>query len=240
MTYYNAFLAAVPTDAQDRYRDFVAGEWPRFRRHGAIRQCDAWGADLPPGEHTDFQRAVQARADETVAFGWIEWPDRATADAAWAAIMGSDDPSPALPFDGQRMIWGGFAPEVADGTDRGGRYVQGYVIPVPAANRARFAPLARQVWTEQFCPLGALGNHENWGVDVPRGKITDFHRAVDAQEGEEIVVSWTTWPDRATCDAAVAQMRAAMEHTPPPDMPFDGKRMIWGGFSVIFDSENCR
>ena len=66
-----------------------------------------------------------------------------------------------------------------------------------------------------------------------------MYRATDAQDGEAIVLSWTAWPDRATCEAAARAMEAAMAGQPMPDMPFDGKRMIWGGFGVLFDSDRA-
>lgn len=79
---------------------------------------------------------------------------------------------------------------------------------------------------------------ENWGEDVPKGKITDFHRAVQATAGEAIVFSWITWPDKATRDAAMRVMMsdATMDQIGP--MPFDGARMIFGGFSTIYTSED--
>ncbi|HJV60676.1 MAG TPA: DUF1428 domain-containing protein [Albitalea sp.] len=91
---------------------------PIFIELGAIRVIEGWGDDVPVGKLTDFRRAVQATAEETVAFSWIEWPDKATRDAAMKQIM--DDPrmdpstpgNPPTPFDGKRMIFGGFEPVV--------------------------------------------------------------------------------------------------------------------------------
>ena len=57
-----------------------------------------------------------------------------------------------------------------------------------------------------------------------------------AEPGETPVFSWTAWPDRATCDAAGQKMQAAMEGQDMPEMPFDGMRMVWGGFEPIFDT----
>lgn len=87
-----------------------------------------------------------------------------------------------------------------------------------------------------FQRLGAIGMVEAWGQDVPHGKRTDFYRATKAKPGEVIVFSWILWPDRATCDAASASMHQEMQDQPMPDMPFDGMRMFWGGFTTIFDS----
>jgi uncharacterized protein YbaA (DUF1428 family) len=240
MTYYTGSVAAVPTANRDAYRDHARRAWPHFEKRGARRIVECWGEDVPPGKVTDFQRAVQATADETVVFSWIEWPDRETCDAAWQDMM-ADPNIPVemgeMPFDGKRMIWGGFAPLVAEGSDRGVGYVQGFVTPVPTGNKAPYEAMARSAWEEMFRPNGCLGSFECWGEDVPRGKQTDFYRAVDARDDETIVFSWAAWPDRATCDAAARAMEASMAGQPMPEMPFDGKRMFWGGFAPVFDSD---
>jgi uncharacterized protein YbaA (DUF1428 family) len=90
-----------------------------FIEMGALRVLECWGEDVPDGETTDFRKAVKANSDESVVFSWIEWPDKATRDAAMAKMMdpGFVDPrmDPAknpMPFDGKRLIFGGFAPVV--------------------------------------------------------------------------------------------------------------------------------
>ena len=85
---------------------------------GATRIIEGWGDDVPRGTQTDFYRAVEAKDDETVAFSWVEWPDKATRDAGMQKMMEDPrmDPSnkdnPPMPFDGQRMVFGGFTPVV--------------------------------------------------------------------------------------------------------------------------------
>src|SRR3546814_12608895 len=79
---------------------------------------EAWGDDVPEGKVTDFQRAVQAKPDEVVVFSWIEYPTKAVRDAANQKIM--SDPrmkemGTTMPFDGRRMIYGGFACIVDEG-----------------------------------------------------------------------------------------------------------------------------
>jgi uncharacterized protein YbaA (DUF1428 family) len=76
---------------------------------------DGWGDDVPDGKTTDFRRAVQAEAGESVVFGWVEWPSKAVRDEAWQKIM-ADPRMENLkpPFDGKRMVYGGFAP-ILDG-----------------------------------------------------------------------------------------------------------------------------
>ena len=112
MSYYSGFVVAVPTANKQAYVDHAAKSWPLFEKYGALRMIENWGEDVPDGKLTDFRKAVQATADETVLFSWIEWPDRATADAARTKMEA--DPAMKemsdMPFDGRRMIWGGFSP----------------------------------------------------------------------------------------------------------------------------------
>lgn len=237
MVYYSGFVAPVSKERRGEYTEFVRKSWPWFRDRGATRMVENWGEDVQPGKQTDFLRAVKAKDDETVAFSWVEWPDKATSDKAWADMMNGGEDMGEMPFDGKRMFWGGFEKFVAEGSDRGGTYYQGFLTPVPEGNREAFEKLAGEAWNDMFKPYGALGNHESWGNDVPHGEVTDMYRAVDAKDGEVIVISWTTWPDRATCDEAARKMQESMDGKDMPDMPFDGKRMIWGGFATIFDSE---
>lgn len=114
-------------------------------------------------------------------------------------------------------------------------YVDGFVVPVPAANKEAYRDMAARGW-EVFRRCGALGIVECWGDDVPAGKLTDFHRAVDARPDEVVVFGWITWPDRASRDAGQKAMMADPGMAAMGDMPFDGKRMIWGGFATIFSA----
>ena len=240
MAYYSGWVNAVPKANHARYRTHATRAWPHFERLGALRMVETWGVDIKPGKVTDFLRATKATPDETVALGWVEWPDRATADAAWQAMM-TDDSVAAdigdMPFDGSRMFWGGFAPIIAEGTDLNATYFQGYLVAVPTANKAAYTKVAMEAWEQMFRPNGCLGSFECWGEDVPHGKITDMYQAVNATEGETIVFSWTAWPDRATCDAAGEKMEAEMAGQPMPEMPFDMTRMVWAGFDLLFDSD---
>ena len=112
-------------------------------------------------------------------------------------------------------------------------YVSGFLTPVKAEDRERYVASAAKSWP-LFKKYGALEQVETWGVDVPPGKVTGFDLAVKLEEGEVVVFSWLKWPDRATADACFATME-----TDPAwqdmDMPFDGKRMMWGGFEPIFE-----
>ena len=88
-----------------------------FRTYGATRVVDGWGDDIPDGKVTDFKRAVKAKPDETVMFGWVEWASKAARDEAWGKMMADPQMQPGHekpPFDGQRMVYGGFAPILDD------------------------------------------------------------------------------------------------------------------------------
>lgn len=237
MAYYTGSVLAVPTANRQKLIDHAAAMWPLFRKYGATRMTDHWGIDVPKGKLTDFYGAVAAGPDEAIVFSWMEWPDRAVADKAWEDMMQDGDMQslPEMPFDGKRMIFGGFDPILSEGNDKGAGYLQGFVLAVPEANKAAYLAMARSAWDEAFKPYGCLALVEAWGADVPRGQQTDFYRATKAEAGEVVVFSWTAWPDKAVCDAAGKAMEADMEGKDFPEMPFDGKRMFWAGFERITD-----
>lgn len=115
-------------------------------------------------------------------------------------------------------------------------YVDGFVVAVPTANREiyqRHAQAAAAVFKEH----GALTLVECWGHDVPDGKLTSFPMAVKCQPEETVVFSWITWPSRAVRDEGMKKVMADPRLQPDAhSMPFDGKRMIYGGFEVILDA----
>lgn len=113
-------------------------------------------------------------------------------------------------------------------------YVDGFVIPVPTAKREAFRKMAEEA-AAVFLEHGALKVVECWGNDVPEGKITSFPMAVKCQADETVVFSWIVWPSRAARDAGQAKVMADPRMQPAKDMPFDGKRMIFGGFEMIVD-----
>ena len=237
MTYFTGAVAAVPTANKDKYTAHIAAAWPLFKSYGATRMVETWGVDVPHGKVTDFYGAVQAQEDETIVFSWIEWPDKAAADASWQKM--ESDPAmkdmPEMPFDGSRMVFGGFAPIYESGQrDRAG-YYQGFLLAVPEENKPRYIEMADEGW-QMFQKGGATRMVETWGVDIPRGKVTDFYRATKADTGEIPVFSWIEWPDRASCDATAREMEAGMGDFDMSAMPFDGMRMMWGSFEPLFDS----
>lgn len=113
-------------------------------------------------------------------------------------------------------------------------YVTGFLIPVKDANREAYIQSARDS-AAFFRKYGATEHVEAWGVATPDGEHTSFPMAVKREPGESVVFSWLRWPDKATADAAWAKMEADDEMSKLP-MPFDGKRMMWGGFEVIFEA----
>ncbi len=118
-------------------------------------------------------------------------------------------------------------------------YVDGFVLAVPSANKEKFIAHARKA-NSVFMELGATRVLECWGDNVPEGKMTDFHRAVQANDDETIVFSWIEWPDKATRDAAMSKMGEMMKsddrmNPEKNPMPFDGKRMIFGGFTPVVE-----
>ena len=114
-------------------------------------------------------------------------------------------------------------------------YVDGFVMAVPTANKQKFIDHAKE-FDKLFIEFGATRVTECWGDDVPDGKLTDFKRAVQCNSEEVVVFSWVEWPDKATRDAGVKKMMDDPRMDPSKNpMPFDGKRMIYGGFANVVD-----
>jgi uncharacterized protein YbaA (DUF1428 family) len=236
MPYIDGFIAAVPTKNKDAYRKYIRDSARLFKELGATHIVETWGDDVPEGKVTDFKRAVQAKQDEAVVFSWVEYPDRATRDAAAKKMMSDErmqEMSRSMPFDGHRLIYGGFAPIVQEGTGKGG-YVDGFVVPVPDGKKDVYRAMAAKASTV-FKEYGAVSVVEAWGDDVPHGKTTDFYRATQATASERVVFSWIIWPDKATRDKA---WKACMDdpRMKPDESPFDEQRMFWGGFEPILDA----
>ena len=107
MKYVDGFVVAVPADKKDAYREMAAKAAPLFKEFGALRIVECWASDVP----TDFRMAVKAEENEEVVFSWIEYPSKEVRDAANQKMM--SDPrmkefGESMPFDGKRMIYGGF------------------------------------------------------------------------------------------------------------------------------------
>ena len=114
-------------------------------------------------------------------------------------------------------------------------YIDGYLIPVPTENADAYLALARE-GAAVFRKFGAIRVVETWGDDVPDGKVTSFGLATKATPNEAIVFSWVEWPSKEARDAGMAEaMKDPFFSGDPSKMPFDGMRMMWGGFRVIVD-----
>ena len=235
MSYIDGFIIPVATADKDKFVDHARRSDKLFLDYGATRIVEGWGDDIPDGKVTDFKKAVQAKDDETVVFSWVVWPDKATRDAGMKKMESNPEMmnAPMPPFDGKRMIFGGFAP-IVEGPEKPGKlgYIDGFVTPVLPGKKDAYIRMA-QDGAKMFAGYGALFDVEAWGDEVPDGKVTDFKRAVQAQEGETVVFSFLGWPDKATRDAGWKRMMEEMKE--PADMPMDGKRMFWGGFTPIVE-----
>ncbi len=114
-------------------------------------------------------------------------------------------------------------------------YIDGFVAAVPTGNREAYLKHAADM-AAIFKEFGALKSVECWGDDVPDGKLTSFPMAVKKEPGETVVFSWLVWPDKAARDAGWAKMMQDPRLQPGANpMPFDGKRLIYGGFEVALE-----
>ena len=177
--YIQGFIVPVPGDKQDAYKDVAEKFWPIVHDNGAIEHVECWEADVN---------------------------------------------------DGKRMVYGGFEPIVDEGKPVGG-YVDGFVAPVPDAKREEYRAMAEKA-AAVFMDHGAVRDLEAWGVDVPYGEVTSFPRSVEAEDGESVVFSFVEWPDEQARNEGWAKLMED-ERMKNMDMPFDGKRMFYGGFKPI-------
>lgn len=236
MTYIEGFVAAVPEANKQVYKQHAADAFAIFGEFGVTRMVETWEDDVPDGKLTDFRRAVKAKPDEKIVFSWFEYPSREIRDAANEKIMNDPrmkDMGSDMPFDGMRMIYGGFETLTEIGKSDGEAYINGSLFAVPKANKAAFADFSKQMGTI-FKEYGATRLVDAWGDDVPKGKVTDFYGAVNATDDETVAFTWIEWPSKAACEEAWEKIMAD-ERTHKVEMPCDGQRMIFGGFEPILD-----
>lgn len=236
MTCVHGFICAVPTANRAAFVDHARKAAEAFRDHGLVSGRECWGDEVPDGEVTSFPMAVKAKPDETVVFSWFVWPSKAAHDVAMQQSM--TDPrlsmeTNPMPFDGKRLIYGAFEPVLELGAPSPGGYVDGFVVAVPRHKRDAFVAVAEHC-DPVFIEHGASWIMECWGTDIPEGQQTDFRRAVNAAPDEEVVFSWVQWPDRAARDAGNQKIMNDPRMAECP-MPFDGKRLIFGGFVPVVD-----
>jgi len=237
MTYFEGFIAPVPEANKDAYRKHATNFSSLTPEFGIGRHVEAWDNDVPEGKVTDFRKAVDAKPDEKIVLAFFEYPNRQARDAANEKFMSDprmEEMGKDMPFDGKRMIMGGFEAIVEEGSG-GGSYTDGFVVPVSEGKTEDYRALAAKM-AKVFRQHGASRVIEALGDDVNHGEVTDFYRAVKAEDGEKVVFSFIEWPDKATRDQAWGKIMADESLRPEGDMPFDGKRMFWGGFDKIVDT----
>ncbi len=111
MSYVDGFVFAVPKNKKDEYIAYAESFVPIFKEYGALTAVENWGDSIPDGEVTSFPMAVKCEEDEVVCFSWVTWPSKEVREAAWAKMMEDDRFDPEknpMPFDGKRLIYGGF------------------------------------------------------------------------------------------------------------------------------------
>ncbi len=229
--YIQGFIVPVPDDRKAEYQDIAEKFWDIAKDYGATEHVEAWEADVSDGRQTDFRKAVKLAAGEKVVFSWVMWKDKATAHASQEAMMADERMKQFgedMPLDGKRMVVGGFEPIVDEGRPAGG-YVDGFVAPVPNGNREAYRAMAAKA-AKVFLEHGAVRDIEAWGVDTPMGDVTSFPRSVEAGDDESVVFSFVEWPDEEARNEGWKKVMADERMQPGQDMPFDGKRMFWGGF----------
>jgi len=240
MTYFEGFVAPVPEANKEAYLKHSTGFAPIVQEFGVRRMVESWESDVPEGKVTDFRKAVDAKNDEKIVFSFFEYPSKTERDAANEKFMSDPrmkDMGESMPFDGKRMIMGGFDAIVEEGSERGG-YTDGFVVPVPEGKRDAYRELASKM-AKVFRQHGATRVVEAIADDVPKGEVTDFYRAVKAEDGETVVFSFIEWPDKTTRDEAWKKIMEDESLKPQGEMPFSGQRMFWGGFDKIVDTADA-
>jgi uncharacterized protein YbaA (DUF1428 family) len=172
MSYIEGFVAAVPRANKDAYKKHASEAFPYFKKLGATRMVENWADDVPDGKVTDFKRSVKAKPDEDVIFSWVEYPDKDTRDRANQKMQGDPEMTEAMksmPFDGQRMIYGGFMPVNDSGKSQRPGYVDGCLIAVPKENKDAYLERA-----DKFAAIleeyGARQDHRLQGRRAGQGR----------------------------------------------------------------------
>ena len=237
MTYIAGFVIPVTPENKQAYRQVAEDTLHLFKEFGATRQVETWQDDVSAGKVTDYYRAVDAVEGEAMVFSWIEYPNQAVAQKANEQIMVDprmDAYADKMPFDGARMIYGGFEVIFEDGAAGGATYVDGALLPVKVADKAAYTKLAATM-SPMFREHGALRIVEAWGADIAAGTRTDFNRAVALKPDEAVVFSFIEWPDKAVRDAAWGAMFADPRMSAGEGL-MDESRRVFGGFVPIVDA----
>ncbi|MGH6761733.1 MAG: DUF1428 domain-containing protein [Phyllobacterium sp.] len=237
MAYIEGFVVAVPAANEEIYRQHAVTVAAILKEHGVGRMVEAWGDEVPDGKITDFRRAVKAKDDEVIVFSWFEYPSKQARDTANAKMM--SDPrmkemGSTMPFDGQRMIYGGFKSMIDERAEGEVGYIDGSLVPVPTANKDAYHTQAVQQ-VAVLMEYGAIRVVDAWGDDVPNGKVTDYKGAVKAEDGEQVVYTWIEWPSKEVRDAGWQKVMTDPRMF-PESTPYDNMRRVYGGFRPILDT----
>ena len=111
MSYVDGFVAADPTANRETYKEHAEAAAVVFKEYGALKVVECWEDDVPEGKLTSFPMAVKRKDDEAVVFSWILWPSRNVRDEGMKKVMADPRLQPdknPMPFDGKRLIYGGF------------------------------------------------------------------------------------------------------------------------------------
>ncbi len=237
MSYIEGFIVPVRAADRNAYERHARTFGAIAPELGIRRMVEGWPDEVPHGKLTDFYRAVAANEDETAVFSWFEYPSRKERDAANEKFRTDPRMSEAMenaPFDAKRMIFGGFETIVEWG-EGPGRYLSGFIAPVPRGKKDAYRAMT-QKQAPIFGEHGALRLVQAWADDVPDGEVTDFRRAVRAEPDEAVVLAFIEWASKQAStegwDKVMKDER--MQHT--GEVPFDGKRLFWGGFETIVDT----
>ena len=237
MTYISGFVIPLLPENKEAYRQMAVETMPMFKEYGSTRQVEAFQDDVSAGKLTDFYRSVAAKDGEAIVFSWLEYPNQDTALKAGEKMMA--DPrmeayADKMPFDGARMIYGGFDIIFDDGKAGGASYFDGALLPVKIAHKQAYTELAGTM-SPMFLEHGALRVVEAWGADITDGQVTDFKRAVALKADEAVVFSFIEWPDKATRDAAWGAMFADPRMSAGEGL-MDETRRVFGGFVPLLDA----
>lgn len=236
MTYVEGFVTPVPTANKAEYEKHAREAAAIIKDNGATRFVECWGDDVPHGKLNDLYTAVDAKEGESVLFSWFEYPDKKTRDAANEKMMSEprmEEMGANMPFDGKRMIFGGFEALNVAGKNGSIGYIDGVVVPVPSSGKEDYKAWCTKV-ADIFIEQGASRVVDTWGDDVPEGKHTDFKRAAHLKDDETVAYGWVEWPSKQVRDSAWEKLMQD-ERLNGGERIMDGKRMMFGGFTPLLD-----
>ncbi len=237
MIYVQGMMAPIAIEKKAHYAEFAAKAAQVFKQHGALSVVECWGDDLPDGEINDMKTAVKLEPGETTLFSYVIWPSKSVRDEGMPSVFSnslfSKDFDPGM--DGRRMFFGGFKPIVSHGKPSGSaNYIDGFLLAVPRTNQETYRQMAEEAWGF-FEKYGAVSMFECWGDDVPDGKVTSPAIATQKTPDEDVLFSWVGWPSKDARDKGYETMFQDPDMKPPDQVPFDGSRMMYGGFELIVD-----